>query len=109
MLIFIEKRGDTMNVGKRITYFREQRGITTNKLANMAGLSQSFIRDVELSNKSITIDNLAIVCEALKIPLKDFFDEPPDDAKAIDKELLNALNSLNAEQKARLTEFLRLI
>jgi transcriptional regulator with XRE-family HTH domain len=98
-----------MNVGERITYFREQRGITTNKLANMAGLSQSFIRDVELSNKSITIDNLAIVCDALKITLKDFFDEPPENADALNKELTALLNRLNSEQKARLIEFLRLI
>jgi transcriptional regulator with XRE-family HTH domain len=98
-----------MNVGERITYFREQRGITTNKLANMAGLSQSFIRDVELSNKSITIDNLAIVCDALKITLKDFFDEPPDNAEAVNKELTALLSRLTSEQKARLIEFLRLI
>jgi transcriptional regulator with XRE-family HTH domain len=98
-----------MNVGERITYFREQRGITTNKLANMAGLSQSFIRDVELSNKSITIDNLAIVCDALKITLKDFFDEPPKNADALNKELTALLNRLSSEQKARLIDFLRLI
>jgi transcriptional regulator with XRE-family HTH domain len=98
-----------MNVGERITYFREQRGITTNKLANMAGLSQSFIRDVELSNKSITIDNLAIVCDALKITLKDFFDEPPENADALNKELTALLNRLSSEQKARLIDFLRLI
>jgi transcriptional regulator with XRE-family HTH domain len=98
-----------MNVGERITYFREQRGITTNKLANMAGLSQSFIRDVELSNKSITIDNLAIVCDALKITLKDFFDEPPDNTDALNKELTALLSRLTSEQKARLIEFLRLI
>jgi transcriptional regulator with XRE-family HTH domain len=98
-----------MNVGKRITYFREQRSITTNKLANMAGLSQSFIRDVELSNKSITIDNLAIVCDALKITLKDFFDEPPENADALNKELTTLIDRLTSEQKARLIEFLRLI
>lgn len=98
-----------MNVGERITYFRSQRGITTNKLANKAGLSQSFIRDVELSNKSITIENLAIVCEALDITLKDFFDEPEKDAQAIDKELLNAISHLSIEQKTRLVDFLRLL
>ena len=98
-----------MNVGKRITYFREQKGITTNKLANLAGLSQSFIRDVELSNKSITIDNLAIVCDALQISLKDFFDEPLESSEAINKELLGLINNLTSEQKLKLIDFLRLV
>lgn len=98
-----------MNIGERITYFRNIQGITTNKLANISGLSQSFIRDVELSNKSITIDNLAIVCDALKITLKDFFDEPDKSPEAADKELLSAINKLTLEQKTRLIDFLRLI
>lgn len=98
-----------MNVGKRIVYFRKQKGITTNKLANLAGLSQSFIRDVELSNKSITIDNLAIVCDALQISLKDFFDEPDENPETINKELLNLIDNLTSEQKLKLIDFLKLL
>ena len=98
-----------MNVGERIIYFRNKQGITTNKLANKAGLSQSFIRDVELSNKSITIENLVLVCDALKITLKDFFDEPEKSSDLIDKELLSTINNLTIEQKTRLIDFLRLI
>ena len=98
-----------MNVGERIIYFRNKQGITTNKLANKAGLSQSFVRDVELSNKSITIENLVLVCDALKITLKDFFDEPEKSSDLIDKELLSTINNLTIEQKTRLIDFLRLI
>lgn len=98
-----------MNVGKRIVYFRKQKGFTTNKLANLAGLSQSFIRDVELSNKSITIDNLAIVCDALQISLKDFFDEPDENPETINKELLNLIDNLTSEQKLKLIDFLKLL
>ncbi|MBQ9121824.1 MAG: helix-turn-helix transcriptional regulator, partial [Clostridia bacterium] len=36
------------DVGKRIRYFREQRGLTVNGLANMAGISQSYLREIEL-------------------------------------------------------------
>ncbi|HAG04334.1 MAG TPA: XRE family transcriptional regulator [Lachnospiraceae bacterium] len=97
-----------MDVGKRITYFREKRGLTTNKLANKAGISQSFIRDVELSQKGITVDNLEILCETLGITMSDFF-ETPNDEIVIDKELKKQISKLSAEQKTRLTEFLRLI
>lgn len=97
-----------MEVGERITYFRKQRGMTTNKLANKAGISQSFIRDVELQKKGITVDNLEIICEAMGITLIDFFD-PPTEEKDVDKELMKQIGKLSAEQKTRLAEFLRLI
>ena len=38
-----------MEVGMRIVELRHQRGITTNKLANLCGLSQSFVRSVEIN------------------------------------------------------------
>ena len=40
-----------MDVGKRIKHFREQKNYTINKLANKAGVSQNYLRDVELENK----------------------------------------------------------
>jgi transcriptional regulator with XRE-family HTH domain len=98
-----------MKTGERITYFRKNRNLTTNKLANMSGLSQSFIRDVELCNKSITVDNLELVCEALKISLQDFFDEPEETEAQLDKDLAAAINKLTIEQKKKLRDFLRIL
>lgn len=93
-----------MNVGKRIIYFRELRGITTNKLANLTGLSQSFLRDVELQNKGITIENLALVCESLNVSLQNFFTIPTSEIS--DKDILNTVSKLTKEQKVKLLEFL---
>lgn len=62
-----------MEVGKRITELRERAGITTNKLANLSGLSQSFVRSVELGEKNITVENLGLICEALQVSPRDFF------------------------------------
>lgn len=53
-----------MDVGKRIAQLREARGWTTNRLANMCGLSQSFLRAVELGEKGISVENLQVVCAA---------------------------------------------
>ena len=41
-----------MEVGQRIKELREAKGLTVNRLANMAGISQSYLRDVELGNKN---------------------------------------------------------
>ena len=62
-----------MDVGARITSLREQQNLTTNRLANLCGLSQSFLRAVELGQKGITVNNLELVCQALQISLAEFF------------------------------------
>ena len=64
-----------MDVGKRIKYFRQERGITVNKLANLAGVSQSYLRDIELGNKQPTVEYLSYICEALGVTMSAFFDD----------------------------------
>ena len=57
----------------RIKALREAKGFTINKLASQAGISQSFLRDIELGNKKPTVDTLDAICWALDISLSDFF------------------------------------
>lgn len=94
-----------MDVGKRITWFREKKGITVNRLANEAGISQSYLREVELGKKKPTVETLSFVCEALGITLKDFFDDGSVSRLETD-ELGAALFRLTPEQRKRLAEFL---
>lgn len=99
-----------MEVGKRITELRKQRGMTTNKLATEAGLSQSFIRSVELGEKGITIENLELVCDALEVSIKDFFDFSDENDKTISsQEFLGIIEKLTPDQRYRLAEFLKFI
>ena len=60
-----------MNIGEKITYYRKKKNYSVNKLANLAGISQSYLRDIELGNKNPTIEFLSYICEALNISLKD--------------------------------------
>ena len=64
-----------MDVSERIRFFREQKKMTVNKLANQAGISQSFLREVELGRKKPTVETLSLLCDALGITLRDFFDD----------------------------------
>ena len=95
-----------MELYKRITYLREQKGITVNKLANLAGISQSFLREIELGNKKPTIETLSYICDALEISLKDFFvfylfKQFPEN------ELLNEIYKLTPEQRKLFLQLLR--
>ena len=83
-----------MDIGKRIQYFRTQKNITVNKLANMAGISQSYLRDLELGKKQPTVEYLSYICDALNISLKRFFSEDEPDC-----ELYSLISSLSNKQK----------
>jgi transcriptional regulator with XRE-family HTH domain len=96
-----------INIGERITYFRSAKGYTVNKLANMAGVSQSYLRDIELGkNSNPGIDILDCLCDALGITLKDFFDidnEAPFNDDPLQKEIFR----LTPAQRENLRTFLK--
>ena len=92
-----------MDIGKRITALRTQRNLTTNKLANLSGVSQSYLRDVELGNKNPTVEFLSYICHGLQISLHDFF--APEQV-TLDTSLLDALQKLTPDQQKKLAIFL---
>ena len=92
-------------VGERITYFREKKGITVNKLANNAGLSQSHLRDIELGNKIPSVETLYYICEALGITLKDFFDDTAEETLSSDP-VVHRIYRMNDSQREKLLAFL---
>ena len=94
-----------MDVGSRIANFRTAKHYTVNKLATLAGISQSYLRDVELGKKNPTVEVLSYICEALDISLSEFFDDEAQ-KKFTEDPLINTIYQLNAEQRNTLLSFL---
>ena len=94
-------------VGDRLRFFREQKQISTNKLANLAGISQSYVRDIEMGNKNPTIEVLFQLCKALDISLRDFFDD--DNKVLLNDPLSTKIYRLNSVQREALLAFLNTI
>lgn len=92
-----------MNIAERIIELRQLNGISTNKLANKAGISQSYLRDIELGNKNPTVEILSYICFALNISLSDFFSVEKSN---ICTPLLSAVEKLSQEEQMKLAEFL---
>ncbi len=90
-------------VGPKIRHFRTQKGWTINKLANQAGVSQSYLRNVELSKKNCTVEFLHLICNALDMTLYEFFDDTDTDGS--DK-LSECINNLRPDQRNKLIDFL---
>lgn len=95
-----------MNVAERVTWFRKKKGFTVNKLANEAGISQSYLREIELGRKNPTVETLSVLCDALGTTLKEFFDDESVSPLETD-ELAAVLFKLSKEQRKRLAEFLK--
>ena len=88
-------------IGERIKEFRLKKNITVNKLANLAGVSQSYLRDLELGKKQPTVEYLSYICDAMNITLETFFTEEKKD------DLYFQISSLSEEQKRALSNFLK--
>ena len=89
-----------MDVGARIKALREEKGWTVNKLAYISGVSQSYLRDLELSNKQPTVEYLGYICDGLGISLSAFFQETPEGKWD------SVLRKLSLEQQELLFSFL---
>lgn len=89
-----------MEVGKRIAFFRTGKGYSVNKLANLSGVSQSYLREIELGNKNPTVEFVSVLCDTLGITLKEFFDDQPADP------LISKIYQLTPQQRKALGDFI---
>lgn len=64
---------DRSEVAKRIRNLRIAKGLTQNKLATRAGVSPTYIYQLERGEKSPTIEYLDNICWGLDITLQEFF------------------------------------
>ena len=90
-----------MDVRNRLIQLREQCGYTQNGLAERAGVSQTHLRRVERGEADITIGHLQLLCDAMNITLKEFFEEASD----VD-EIAASFSKLSPRQKKLLLAFM---
>ncbi|MBR1868032.1 MAG: helix-turn-helix transcriptional regulator [Clostridia bacterium] len=76
------------------------RNWATNKLATLAGVSPSYIRDLEKGLKCPTIEVLDNICFAFDVSLSDFLNEKSEEIST------DRLSSLYSQQKKLLNHFL---
>lgn len=96
-----------MNVIERIEELRNARGLSVNKLAEKAGISQSTLSSA-LNRNSLTVETLERICEGLGITTSAFFmtDEQKETVSAQEKILLDEFRKLTIEKKKALIALL---
>ncbi|WP_201630019.1 helix-turn-helix domain-containing protein [Psychrobacter maritimus] len=56
--------------GKRVREVRKSKGISQEKLAEMAGIDRSYMGNIERGEKNITLKKTYEICDALQIDIK---------------------------------------
>lgn len=66
-------------IGRNIKYFRELRKLTQSDLAELAGISLSYVSKLEAEGceKSVSISTLNSIANALDVKLTNFFERTP--------------------------------
>lgn len=59
--------------GKKVRALREAKGYSQEALGDAAGLHRTYIGSIERGEQNISLDNIAKIAKALKLPLQDLF------------------------------------
>ena len=70
----IEKNECLTNFGKFVRTGREKRDITQADAAELLGVTQQHLSNVELGKRSIDFTDALEICKALKLDLRDFIE-----------------------------------
>lgn len=57
--------------GKRVREVRKGKGISQERLAEMAGIDRSYMGNIERGEKNITLKKVYEICDALEIKIQD--------------------------------------
>ncbi|HCO93203.1 MAG TPA: transcriptional regulator [Phycisphaerales bacterium] len=61
-------------IGLNITIIRERRGLTQEKLAELAGLHRAYIGQIERAEKNIGLKNLEKIANGLNVSVRTLLD-----------------------------------
>lgn len=57
--------------GQRVREVRKAKGISQEKLAELAGIDRSYMGNIERGEKNVTLKKVYEICDALDIDIKD--------------------------------------
>ncbi len=96
------KKDFNLRMGQRIRGIRESYGYTREEVAELAGISVAFVRDIEIGKKGMTAMTLSKLCHALKVSADYLIFGHEDDAL-----ISQMLVRLTAEEKEKVEKLLQ--
>ena len=91
-----------IEVGKRITELRLDRGYTREKLSELADVSVQFLADIEKGRKSMTVATLRKISAALLVSTDYIVNGTENDENFAINSILNTLSPKNKKQAEKI-------
>ena len=91
-----------IEVGKRITGLRLERGFTREKLSELADVSVQFLADIEKGRKSMTVATLRKISAALLVSTDYIVNGTESDENFAINSILNTLSPKNKKQAEKI-------
>lgn len=67
-----------MIFAQRLRQIRQIRGLSQEKLADMAGLHRTYVGSVERSERNVSIDNMERLAKALEVDITELLSKEPE-------------------------------
>ena len=98
-----------MNIGNRLKKIRTLKNYSVYKLAQLSGVSSTYIHEIESGKKQPTVEIISKLCKSLDITLSEFFIENSLNLKEkiTIEEVSKDLKNLTPEQLELLSKFLK--
>ncbi len=96
-------------LGQRIRNYRNEQGLSQEKLAELAGCHPTYIGQIERGEKNATIESIAKIASALHVSLSKLFEKmdiQEDGARNIPLECYEFLSEKSQEEQEHLYRFL---
>lgn len=94
-------------VGERIKYLRKKNHLKKNALANLAGVSPTYIDKLENGERCPTVEYLSYICNnGFGITLAEFFRDS-DEQKELNAVIQNLTARLSPRQQTMFLDFLK--
>lgn len=97
---------DKYQFSKRLTALRMNRNVSSRKMSQFLGKSDSYINNIENCVNMPTMEQFFAICEYFGITESEFFDTDTTDP-ARTKDLLEATKGMSVEQLEHLTAIAR--
>lgn len=66
---------DRLAFGLRVRQLREQRGLSQEALAELAGLHRTYVSSIERGQRNVGLDNILRLAAALDVPASSLFED----------------------------------
>ena len=93
-----------MDIGTRISYFRNAKQYSVNRLCNPGRYLPELSSGRGAGKKNPTVEVLSYICDALDLSLRDFFDDKLESRFCQDP-LLARIYRMSPEQRNALLQF----